>query len=220
MKLHQILTVAMLLVLARPLQSNAIPLIGSPGTGDLFSGDSVTLGNVFTVGTKPLTVTALGLFDSGTPGFSQSHSVGLWTTSGTLLARADFLPGLNGFTDNGFQYLGLASPLILLAGTSYILGASYPSGTTDLCYANDTIQYESWGATVTYINSRYTASGAGFTFPRYTVGGLSYVGANLEYTVPDQPDTFVLLLGSGLVCGLVSSLKGGKLVGGRLHRAS
>jgi len=193
MKPHRLLTIGLLFALSTTLRTDATPLITSPGTGDLFSGDSVTVGNLFQVGANPLTVTSLGLFDSGTPGFSQSHSVGLWTTGRALLAEADFSPGLNGFSENGFQYLNLVSPVVLQSGVDYILGASYPSGTSDLCYANDTLHYETWSPAVTYLNSRYTADGAGFIFPPYTVGGLSYVGANLEYSIP-EPKTLIVLL--------------------------
>ena len=205
MKSHRLLIIGLLFALSTMLRTDAMPLITSPGTGDLFSGDSVTVGNLFQVGAMPLTVTALGLFDSGTPGFSQSHSVGLWTTGGTLLAEVNFSPGLNGFSENGFQYLNLANPVVLQSGVDYILGASYPSGTSDLCYANDTLQYETWSSAVTYINSRYTANGAGFIFPPDTIGGLSYVGANLEYSIPDESTTLILLLCSVVPCILWSA---------------
>src|SRR5208283_1731297 len=197
MKPHRLLSIGLLFALSSTLRTDGTPLITSPGTGDLFSGDSVTVGNLFQVGANPLTVTSLGIFVSGTSGLSQSHSVGLWTMGDTLLAEADFSPGLNGYSQNGFQYLNLVSPVVLQPGASYILGASYPSGTTDLCYANDSLNYETWSPTVTYINSRYTADGEGFTFPEYTVGGLSYVGANAEFAVP-EPNTLILLLYSAV----------------------
>jgi hypothetical protein len=193
MKTHRILMIALLFALSTTLPTNANPLITSPGTGDLFSGNSVTVGNLFQVNANPLTVTSLGLFDSDSPGFSDSHSVGLWTAGGTLLAKATFSPGLNGFSQNGFQYLNLASPVVLQSGADYILGASYPTGTGDLCYANDSLNYETWSPAVTYIDSRYTADGAGFIFPPYTVSGLSYVGANLVYAVPEPKTPFLLL---------------------------
>jgi hypothetical protein len=86
------------------------PLIITPGTGYVFyPGNSVTLGNLFKVRDKSITITSLGLFDDGAPGLNQSHSVGLWTTSGALLARADFSPRLNGFENNGFIYQNLTN---------------------------------------------------------------------------------------------------------------
>ncbi len=202
MKLHQLLTFTFLLGLSGTLLAYNTPLITSPGTGDLFGGEpSVTLGNQFQVGSNPLTVTALGLFDSGMPGLDQSHSVGLWTTSGTLLAEVNFSPGLSGFNLNGFLYQNLAGSIVLQPGTQYILGASYQVGTTDLHYANDSAHYETWSSDVTFIRGRYTANGAGFAYPNLGVGGLSYVGANLEYAVP-EPDVVPLLLYSAAGCVL------------------
>jgi hypothetical protein len=202
MNLHRLLTITLLFGLSGSLQADNLPLITSPGTGDLFGSEpSVTLGNQFQVGPNPLTVTALGLFDSGAPGLDQSHSVGLWTAGGTLLAEVDFSPGLSGFSLNGFLYQNLASSIVLQPGTQYIMGASYQVGTTDLHYANDTIQYETWSSAVTFIRGRYTANGAGFTFPNLNVGGLSYVGANLEYTVP-EPGAVVLFLNFAAGCML------------------
>ena len=194
--------VIVLVLLAGSLaHADSAPLIITPGTGDLFYGTdpSVTLGNLFQVGAKSITITSLGLFDAGAPGLNQSHSVGLWTTSGTLLARVDFSSGLNGFENNGFIYQNLANQVILQPGVSYVLGAYYPTGSTDGLYVNDTIQYETWSSSVTFNGSgRYTPIGAGFIFPNLQVGGLSYVGANALYAVP-EPATTCVSLPSGLV---------------------
>jgi hypothetical protein len=190
--------IVLLSLASAPAYADNAPLIITPGTGDLFYGTdpSVTLGNLFQVGVNSITITSLGLFDAGIPGLNQSHSVGLWTTSGTLLARVDFSPGLNGFENSGFIYQNLANQVVLQPGVSYILGAYYPSGSTDGLYVNDTIQYETWSSSVTFNGSgRYTPIGAGFTFPNLQVGGLSYVGPNALYAIP-EPAT-VCLLGLG-----------------------
>jgi hypothetical protein len=177
------------------------PLIITPGTGYVFyPGNSVTLGNLFKVGANSITITSLGLFDDGAPGLNQSHSVGLWTTSGTLLARSDFSPGLDGFTDNGFIYQNLANQVVLQPGISYILGASYQSGSTDGLHVNDTIEYETWSSTVTFNGSgRYTPDGSGFIFPYLQVGGLSYVGPNALYAVPEPATLLLLGLGAAML---------------------
>ncbi len=198
MKLHCLLSFTLLFGLSGTLQADNAPLITSTGTGDLFNAsDSVTLGNLFRVGANPLTVTSLGLYDSGSPGLDQAHSVGLWTTGGTLLAQVDFSVGLSGFSVNGFLYQSLVAPVVLQPGTQYIMAASYPGGTSDSLYVNDSIQYETWSSAVTFLNGRYTANGAGFVFPNLTVGGLSYVGANALYVVP-EPDVVNLLLYSAV----------------------
>jgi len=179
------------------VKAENFPLITAQGTGDLFYGinPSVTVGNLFRVGTNPVTITSLGMFDAGQPGLNQSHSVGLWSTSGSLLARTDFLPGMDGFTSNGFIYKNISTPVTLQANTSYVLGAYYPTGSTDGLYVNYTGGYEKWSSVVTFNGSgRYTPDNAGFTFPDLQVGGMSYVGPNALY-VP-EPAT-ILLFGLG-----------------------
>jgi hypothetical protein len=202
---HQHIRLTLLAVTVLALLAGTIahaenaPLIVTPGTGDLFYGTdpSVTLGNLFKVGANSINITSLGLFDAGAPGLNQSHSVGLWATSGALLARVDFSPGLNGFENNGFIYQNLATQVVLQPGASYILGAYYPTGSTDGLYVNDTGCYETWASSVTFNGlGRYTPIGAGFTFPNLTVGGLSYVGPNALYIIPEPASLLLLGLGA------------------------
>jgi hypothetical protein len=186
--------IALILLTGSITYAENSPLITALGAGYVFNdSDSETLGNLFTVADKSITITALGLFDNGIPGLNQSHSVGLWTTSGSLLARVDFSPGLNGFENNGFIYQNLAHQVVLQPGVSYVLGASYQSNSTDGMYINSSVRYETWSSTVTFNGiARQTSSGAGFAFPAYQIYGQSYVGPNALYTVP-EPATLVLL---------------------------
>lgn len=176
------------------LATASTPLITSPGYGTLsFEAASYTVGDRFQVGSDPLAITALGMFDEGTPGLTQSHSVGLWTETGALLALVDFSPGLSDFSDHGFLYQSLASPITLQPGVRYILGADYPDGTVDRFYANDVLEAETWSSAVTFINGCYAPSGSPFTFPALNVFGLSYVGANAQFVVVPEPSTVALL---------------------------
>jgi hypothetical protein len=119
MNLQRLLITALLLGFPGRLLADYAPLITTLGTGSsLYTPDGPTLGSRFTVGGNPLTVSALGLFDGGTLGFDQGHSVGLWTADRTLLARVDFSPGLDGFMVNGFRYQSLANAVVLQAGAS------------------------------------------------------------------------------------------------------
>src|SRR5436190_18126651 len=71
-------------------QTFAMPLITSPGIGEWsFQQESATVGNSFQVGSSSLTIVSLGLLDDGSAGFLQSHSEGLWTEGGVLLAQVD-----------------------------------------------------------------------------------------------------------------------------------
>jgi hypothetical protein len=191
--------IALILLAASITYAEDSPLIITLGTGYIFNpSQTETLGNLFTVADNSITITALGLLDDGTAGLNQNHSVGLWTTSGSLLARVDFSPGLDGFENNGFIYQNLASQVVLLPGVSYVLGASYQDNSTDGVYINSSSQYETWSPAVSFNGAgRYTAQGAGFTFPSYQVNGMSYIGPNALFTIP-EPAT-LLLFGFGAV---------------------
>jgi hypothetical protein len=200
-KLITICVAAMLVLLAGVIaHADNSPLITALGDGYIYdTSQTETLGNLFTVADKSITITALGLLDDGVPGLNQSHSVGLWTTSGSLLARVDFSPGLNGFENNGFIYQNLANQVVLQPGVSYVLGVSYQDNSTDGVYINSSGPYETWSSAVSFNGlGRYTARGDGFTFPYAQVNGMSYVGPNALYTVP-EPATLLLLGLGGLV---------------------
>ena len=63
-------------------------IITNPGPGVVgTSGGSSTFGFDFTVGSAPIELTALGLWDENSDGFTNPHSIGLWDSSGTLLPR-------------------------------------------------------------------------------------------------------------------------------------
>jgi hypothetical protein len=190
MNLCRVAITAILVILPSMLHAAGGALITSPGTGYLFSnGNGFTVGDLFRVGADPLQITSLGMFDGGAPGLDQSHSVGLWTDSGTLLGRVDFSPGLSGSSANGFLYLTLSSPVTLQPGSQYVIGVSYPVGSTDGVHVNDSIETETWSSAAHLVFGRYTADGAGFIFPPYSVGGLSYVGPNALFTVVPEPGT-------------------------------
>lgn len=193
MNLYRAAITAILIIFPSMLHAAGGELITSPGTGSLFgSGNGFTVGDLFRVGANPLQITSLGIFDGDAPGLDQSHSVGLWTGSGTLLGRVDFSPGLSGVSLNGFLYQTLSSPVTLQPGAQYVLGVSYPVGSTDGVHVNDSLETETWTAGVQLVSGRYTADGAGFIFPPYTVGGLSYVGPNALFTVVPEPGTIGL----------------------------
>lgn len=207
-KLKQSLCVGLFLVVP-PLgqaQGNFNPLIISPGTGPLFSGNSVTVGCVFTVGYTPITITALGIFDSGPVGLEQSHSVGLWTIDGSFLESVSFQPGTSDISLNGFLYQNVTTQYTLPVGTTWVLGAYYPSGTSDLVHVNSSgDQAEVWSSSAAhFIQCRYTSDESGFTFPASSASGLSYVGPNILYTIP-EPTTLNLSLFCGLAMAFLRS---------------
>ena len=78
-----------------------------------------------------ISVTALGYFDSTTltggtgTGLLQSHDVGIYSSTGTLLASATVPSGTAGSLVNHFRFVDLTSPVTLGGGQTYMMAAFY-----------------------------------------------------------------------------------------------
>ena len=130
------------LVCGSGFQVQANTIITNAGPGGLSIADSdANFGYDFTVGSTPLLVTALGLWDgpqevqgqfSGAigDGFVNSHVIGLWDSSGNLLAKATIQPLTVDTLVGEFRYSSVLiptnpGPVILSANTTYVLGAAF-----------------------------------------------------------------------------------------------
>src|SRR5262245_59695726 len=104
-----------------PLQTRAdtIAFSVSSGVSAAFPSDDVTLGYSFTL-SSAVAVTNLGIFDLGNNGLNQSHTVTIWTSTGTALVNALIPAGTREPLTNGFRYTSIA-PFTLPAGT-YTIG--------------------------------------------------------------------------------------------------
>ena len=96
----------------------------TPGSGgfesDLWNQDS-TIGWQFML-SAPVSVTELGFFDAnGSSGLSDSHAVGIWNSSGTLLGSVTVPSGPPATLLDGFSFESV-TPFTLGAGT-YTIGA-------------------------------------------------------------------------------------------------
>jgi hypothetical protein len=101
----------------------------TPGTS--YTDGSWTFGIDFTVGASNLTVSALGYYDDALNGFVNNHEVGIYNSTGTLLASTTVTSAdpLTGY----FRYDSI-TPIVLLAGQTYrVVGVSH----TDLYTWND-----------------------------------------------------------------------------------
>jgi hypothetical protein len=102
-----------------------------------------TVGNVdygfeFTVN-QSFTIGSLGVFDLGLDGLVESHLVGLFATSGTLLASTTVPAGTAAPLINQFRYSAI-TPLTLAAGLNYRIGVYYPDGNEPLLdYASNLV---------------------------------------------------------------------------------
>jgi hypothetical protein len=111
-----------------------------------------TIGWSFSVVGTDITVTSLGLYDSGGNGLADAHAVGLWTSGGTLLASATIPSGSGATLLGGYRYVAIA-PVPLSAGQSYVIGALYPTQSGDNIIFNSTQTYV---APVSFGQSRQT----------------------------------------------------------------
>jgi len=178
--------------------AHAIPVLDVQTPGSEYNGGSWTLGFEFTVN-QDISVTSLGVYDSGMNGLSNDAQVGIWDNNGNLLASAIVGAGTAGELDGYFRFTDIAA-LALSIGNSYYAG-SYSGDTASSCNTNqggsciiDPI--------INVIQDRY-AGIYSFGFPSSSNGRTqgSWLGANFRYNeaaaVP-APGSLALI-GAGLL---------------------
>ena len=114
---------------AKPANT-VISSLDNSGSAIVNDNVSCTFGYSLTLGGSDASVTQLGVWDQGNDGLAEAHSVGLWTSTGTLLASAIVPSGTSASLYNGFRYMNIA-PLNLSAGTTYVLGVYDDALNTD-----------------------------------------------------------------------------------------
>ena len=149
-------------------------------------------------------VTDLGIFDSSQDGLADTHQVGIWTNSGTLLGSNTIPSGTTAPLLSQFRYEPLLVPIALTAGQNYVIGASYPT-------SNDSFVYHASGLAsdpdISIIIGR--GSGSGFSFPPVSCSAsigcdTSFFGPNFQFTqTADAPEPGSLLLLLVSVVGLI-----------------
>ena len=104
-------------------------------TGAPTSDDSqLSLGFAFTA-TAAATVTSLGYYDFGQDGFATDHNVGIFDSTGGLLASVVLSAGSGDVLRGDFRYASI-TPLALAAGQTYVIAAT-TGGHADLwAYGN------------------------------------------------------------------------------------
>jgi hypothetical protein len=186
-----------------PRPSAATPALDFVDGLDSFVGRlGVTLGWEFTVN-SPVTVDALGLFDVGGDGLSQSHQVALWTAGGSLLGftvitDGNSTPVASTSSLGNWRFTSIA-PLVLTAG-EYVIGAVYAVVNFTNGTGLDPVVFGANATTVpevTFGGNRFTQ---GIGFPdNSTDANDGFFGPNLSVaaTAVAEPASLVLL-GTGL----------------------
>jgi hypothetical protein len=191
-------------LMASPTSSQAGLILsdGSQQDNRSFGG---TVGTRFAVGGTNILVQALGFEDPGADGLTQSHQVGLWTDGGTLLASVTVPAGLGGTYDDGWRYVSIA-PILLTAGTTYVLGAETTAG--DLFSDADVgsgVPDFSYGSLIGDVNPTNVFSFSAFSFPNFNGGGtdLRWAPANVSALVAaaavPEPSMLALVAIAGLI---------------------
>ena len=191
----------------------AEPLITIPNGGSVggYSG-GITLGYEFSLSEHYL-VNRIGFVDDGQDGLFESHQVGLWDASGTLVSSV-IVPGGAAATLDGFTRWVDVETMLLGPGT-YTAGAHFPTGSSgggDLPQSNA-------GATtaqgVTLLNAK-AAGSPGFQRPTNNSASFPGIfGPNLDGgTVSTLPATALVNVTSA---GAASGYSGGITRGWELH---
>ena len=180
-------------LLSASAQTNAVSF--SNTTGVTLANPPFTLGWSFTANAN-INVVDLGVFDDSQNGLVDSHQVGVWNSTGTLLVSTTVPSGTGATLDDQFRMVGV-SPIELLAGQQYFIGALYTTGNDPMIFPGGATGFAT-APQITFDNNAFIA---GSTLADPTVNGgtaPAYFGPNFEFTATPEPGSFVLL-GTGLL---------------------
>ncbi|MEM7453849.1 MAG: hypothetical protein AAF456_05775 [Planctomycetota bacterium] len=149
-----------------------------------------TVGWQFTT-TERIQVEALGVMDAGGDGLREAHQVGIWDATGTsLLASATVQSGTASTPDttvmqNSLLRYELISPVVLVSGQTYIIGASYDND--DLIFTN----FNSFSSSTSLTGISGLSGGAGFSVPT-TPSSSALLGPNFLLSPIPEPTSFLM----------------------------
>lgn len=146
--------------LASTLSANAASTAAVEfATGIEFANDSPwTLGYRFRADNN-ITAVGLGTYDSGLDGLTGAHRIGLWDTTGNLLADTTIAVG-GGTLLGHFRYQNITG-ISLLAGQEYVVGSyNIDQVSTDAYAAADTGFSD--GPDITFIRDQWLSGSFGF----------------------------------------------------------
>ncbi len=170
-------------------------------TGESLGNGPFTLGWSFTVNSG-IDVTALGVFDDSQDGLAESHDVGIWDSTGTLLASATVSAGTVDPLDDQFRMVGITS-VGLTAEDTYYIGALWLDGADNNLFPGDATDFAT-APEISFLSSEFAAGGS-LTDPTNGAGGTdpSYFGPDFEFSAVPEPSFMVVVafLGAAMIGG-------------------
>jgi hypothetical protein len=179
-----------------PWVASAAPAVNLTTPGESYPSSLYTLGFEFTV-SSPESIGALGVYDDGGSALPADAMVGLWDTSGNLLASVT-VPASGGFLIGDFRYANI-SAYALTPGTDYLVGAYL--GSPGIASSLNTGQggSGSYNPLITVIQDQFSNFNSAFSFPESTDSnpGGAWLGANfnLGSSVPELSTWAMMALG-------------------------
>jgi hypothetical protein len=169
------------------------PAVTLTTPGEFYDSADYTIGFEFTV-SSPQSIEALGVYDDGGAALPTNASVGLWNSSGDLLASAT-VPASGGVLIGDFRYSNI-SAFSLTPGTDYIVGAYLGGSGVATSLGTGQGGTGSYSPLITVVEDQFITSST-LSFPSSTDGhaGGVWLGANFELAsaVP-EPSTWALML--------------------------
>lgn len=184
--------------------ANATPaiVVSNPTAYSLGAGQTFTLGYEFSIDTA-ITVTSLGVYDSGSDGLVDSYKVGIYNAAGTLVASTTVASGTGETLLDGFRYQSISA--VNLAAGTYEIGALFTTSDDGVLFPGYVTGFTT-AKDVTFLQNGY-AYGSTLSDPVDTTSNQpSYIGPNFQFNVATAavPEPASLaLLGAGLL-GLVA----------------
>lgn len=142
-----------------------------------------SFGNVFTP-VKDIMIDSLGIFDYGGDGLGESHAVGIFENSGTLLASTVVPAGTVSPLDNHFRYTDIV-PIQLKAGQTYTVVTFFNTHADMVGYADVEDLVVSSDISLPGFAARFVFQrGLGLQFPANWRNASSefYIGPNFRFT--------------------------------------
>jgi hypothetical protein len=188
--------VTALALIAGAAHATGTPALSTPtNSAGTLSNPPFTLGWEFQAN-APVVVSELGVFDSDQDGLTDSYAVGLWNSSGTLLASTTVAAGTVDPLIAQFRYNSV-TPVALTSGADYFIGALYTTGDDGVLFPGSA---ETTDPRITYLQSEFTAGGT-LSMPTSTGGAGGYFGPNFTIGggVPEPATWAFLIAGFGMV---------------------